>query len=105
MATEASDPGAVASARVHDNADPAVENKEHRVGRFTRARDGFESADLDAFTAPRQFGGIMVAAENAGEPALQIAFFLLQPAVPGDDFVLAPLQCMIEIRHDQNVAG
>ncbi len=104
VASKASHARGAAFAGVHHDADPAIQNKQHGIGGVTGAGDDLERADLDALAAPHEFGGIALIAEDPGKPALQIAFFLLQPAVPGDDFVLAPLQRVIEFGHHQNVA-
>ena len=50
-----------------------------------------------------QLGGVLLGAEKLDEPVAQRGFFLLEPLMLRDDLVLAPLQRVIEFRHDADL--
>ena len=61
----------------------------------------FAGFDLEPFAAADQFDGVLLGAENLGEPAAQIGFLMAAVLVLGDDLVLAPFERVIELRHDE----
>src|SRR5579864_9688562 len=52
-----------------------------------------------------QFRSVRFGPENPGEPAAQRGLFLPAALILCDDLAFAPLQCVIELRHDADVAG
>ena len=86
-------------------ADAAVEDEMHGIGGLAGADDDLAGLDLEPLAAADQFRGVVLAAENPGEPVAQAGFFLLAALMLRDDLVLAPFQRMIEFGHDADVAG
>ena len=77
----------------------------HGIGGVAGADDGFAGVDLDALAAVHQRRGVMLGAENLGEPVAQAGFFLLEALMLRDDLVLAPLQRMIQFGHDADLVA
>src|ERR1700686_877413 len=88
VAAEAAHPRDAALAGGNHDADPAVENEMHGIGGIAGVDDDFAGADFEALAAPHQFGGTLLG------PAA---------AMLRDDLVFAPLQRVIEFRHDRDL--
>src|SRR6202140_5035430 len=103
VAAEAAHPRDAALAGGNHDADPAVENEMHGIGGIAGVDDDLAGADFEALAAPHQFGGILLGPENLGEPVAQIGFLAFAAAMLRDDLVFAPLQRVIEFRHDRDL--
>ena len=90
------------SAGNHDP-DASVQNEMHGIGGVAGADDDLAGIDLEALAAVNQFRSVFGGPENLGEPVAQGGFFLLEALMLYDDFVLAPLQGMIQFSHDADL--
>src|SRR5207245_167280 len=96
--------GATVAGGDHDP-DAPVQNEMHGIGGVTSVDDDVADVDLEAFAAMNQSHGVTLGAEDLLEPVAQVGLFALAILVLRNDFVLAPLQCVIQFRHDADFMG
>src|SRR5579862_250697 len=90
---------------VDDDADTALENEMHRIGRRSLARDDVPGRNLDSMAAPSQGVGVCSTAERIGQPPAQCSCLAALDPAGLYDRIFTFFQGVIEVSRRTDVTG